>query len=378
MGKKLLYLIGSTDPGGAETVLVDLARSFDSRGYDITVGHLGNEWVEEMLARIGIESVRLEFARYYHSHLTEWLFVARLFGFIRRRRFDLIHAHLFGMILYSSLASFIARKPVIGTIHDKYYFAEKRYRRRAYRVIRSLGCRLVGVSHDIGRELALGSGLKQDDVLCIHNGVDLSAFDPAPDRARKRAEFGFDQDEIIVTSVGRLVRVKGHSSAIRAAREIVRKNLKVRFLIVGEGPEGTNLKKQAADAGLSKHVIFAGHRDDVSEILKMSDIFLQTSVSEGLSCTVVEALAAGCPAVVTDVGGNSEIVTDGREGYVVDFGDDAAIQARVLALANDAVLRAELSARAVDRARAGFTLRTMIERYERLYEEMLSAHDNTK
>ena len=371
MGRKLLYLIGSTDPGGAETVLVDLARGFASRGDDVTVGHLGNDWLEEELARHGIESVRLGFSRYFHSHLTQWFFAVLLFRFIRRGGFDLIHAHLFGMILCSSVAGLFARRPVVGTIHDKYYFSEKRHRRWAYRVFRSLGCRLVGVSHDIIRELIPGSGLSEDDVLCIHNGTDLGAFDAALDRSRKRAQFGFGDDEIVVTSVGRLVKIKGHSSAIRAGREIVRKNPRIRFLLVGEGPEEANLKKQVADLGLIDHVVFAGHRDDVSELLKMSDIFLQTSLSEGLSCTVVEALAAGCPAIVTDVGGNREIVTDGAEGYVVELGDDSAIEARVLALAEDQELRAALSNKAWETARAAFSMGKMLDNYERLYEELL-------
>jgi glycosyltransferase involved in cell wall biosynthesis len=109
----------------------------------------------------------------------------------------------------------------------------------------------------------------------------------------------------------------------------------------------------------------------VGELLMMSDIFLQTSLSEGLSCTVVEALAAGCPAIVTDVGGNREIVTDGVEGYVVALGDDSALESRVLALAEDEALRAALGNRAGARAREAFSLGAMIDNYERLYEEAL-------
>jgi len=364
--RKLLYLIGSKDPGGAEKVLLELAVSFQSKGYDVTVGHLGNSWLGSELKKHGIRDVCFEFSALYSSHKTEWMFVLNLIKFIRAHHFDLIHAHLFGMILYSSIAGRILKIPVLGTVHDKYYFMEKEHRRLAYKIIQMLGCRLVSVSEDIKENLCTAWRIKGGEITTLYNGTDLEAFDLSMDRNKKRREIGLREEDIAVISVGRLVKMKGHSITLRAGENIVRQNRNVKFVIVGDGPERRELERMSLDRGMSENVIFTGHRDDVPELLLMSDIFVQTSFTEGHSCTIVEALGSGCPVVVTDVGGNREIINDGREGYLVPITDQTALEDKILTLANDNKLRMELAENARQRARK-FSLRSMIENYEQLY-----------
>ena len=199
--RKLLYLIGSKDPGGAEKVLLELAVSFQLKGYDVTVGHLGNSWLSNEFKKHGVNDVCFRFSNLYSSHKTEWMFVLNLMKFIRAHHFDLIHAHLFGMILYSSIAGKILRVPVLGTIHDKYYFMEKEHRRLAYKIIQMLGCRLVTVSEDIKDDLSRTWRIKRDEVATLYNGIDFTAFDRSIDRNRKRKEFGLREEDVVVISV---------------------------------------------------------------------------------------------------------------------------------------------------------------------------------
>ncbi len=373
--KNILYLIGSKDPGGAEKVLVELASNFQLRGYDVTVGHLGNPWLTNELMKHNIHNICFNFSKFYYSHKTEWLFILNLAKFIRAHAFDLIHAHLFGMILYSSIAGKILKIPVLGTIHDKYYFMEREHRRIAYRIIQMLGCRLVSVSKDIRDNLSQKWGMKAEEIEVLYNGIDPEDFDVSLDRNAKRREVGLNGEDVIVISVGRLVHMKGHSILIRAATNIVRQNKRVKFLIVGDGPEKEELKQLAEGEGISESVIFAGHRDDVPELLLISDIFAQTSHTEGLSCTVIEALGAGLPVVVTDVGGNKEIINNGNEGYLVPTTNQTVLEERILALAENDKLRTEKAENAKGTAEK-FSSKFMISKYEQLYLNLLNPRHN--
>lgn len=369
--KSILYLIGSKDPGGAEKVLFELALNFQLKGYDVMVGHLGNSWLSDKLMKHDIRNICFDFSKLYYSHKTEWIFVLNLVKFIRSNGFDLIHAHLFGMILYSSIAGRILRIPVLGTIHDKYYFMEREHRRLAYKMIQMLGCRLVSVSRDIKDNLSQKWGMKADKIEVLYNGIDLGAFGVGLDKNAKRREVGLNGKDIIVISVGRLVQMKGHPILIRAGKNVVRQNRRVKFLIVGDGPEKQKLERMALDEGISENIIFAGHRDDVPELLLMSDIFVQTSYTEGLSCTIIEALGAGCPVVVTDVGGNKEIINNGKEGYLVPTTNQTLLEERILALAENHKLRTEQAENAKRTARK-FSSKLMINNYERLYLSLLN------
>lgn len=364
--RKVLYLIGSKDPGGAEKVLLELAVSFQSKGYDVTVGHLGNSWLSHELEKHDIRNICFSFSKLYSSHKTEWMFVLNLVKFIKAHQFDLIHAHLFGMILYSSIAGRILRIPVLGTIHDKYYFMEKEHRRLAYKIIQILGCNLVTVSEDIKSDLSKTWRIKGNEITTVYNGIDLMAFDLSMDRNKKRREVGLREEDIAVISVGRLVKMKGHSITLGAAENVLKQNRNVKFVIVGEGPERKELERMSLAKGISENVIFVGHREDVPELLLMSDIFVQTSYTEGHSCTIIEALGSGCPVVVTDVGGNREIINNGKEGYIVPMANQTALEEKLLVLANDNELRMELAKNAKHTARK-FSLRSMIKNYEQLY-----------
>jgi glycosyltransferase involved in cell wall biosynthesis len=249
---------------------------------------------------------------------------------------------------------------------------EMEYRRLAYKLIQMLGCTVVTVSEDIKNNLSLRWRIKGHDIITIYNGTDLSVFNHGFDENEKRKKLGLGTDDMVIISVGRLAKVKGQASMIRAVKNIVEQKEKVKFLIVGDGPERENIEEMVKAERVDEHVILTGHREDINELLKISDIFVQTSFSEGLSCTIIEAIASGLPVIGTDVGGNKEVVTHGRQGYLVPLGDRGAFEERVIALANDKILRARLARNARQKAEREFSLGTMIEKYEDLYQTLLN------
>jgi glycosyltransferase involved in cell wall biosynthesis len=140
---------------------------------------------------------------------------------------------------------------------------------------------------------------------------------------------------------------------------------------VGEGAEERKIHDVVQERKLDYHVRFLGLRTDVARLLSAADLFLLTSVSEGIPLTLIEAMAAGLPVVATRVGGVGEVVEDGRTGLLAPRGDDAALAERVLCLAGNPTLRQQMGQLGRERARAVFSDRQMHDRYFGLYREML-------
>jgi len=369
---RILYLIGSRDPGGAEKVLIDLSVYFQSKDFIVTVGHLGNEWLSNQLYEKKIHNLILPFSNDYFSHKTELFFIRKLLRFVKHYRFDLIHSHLFGMILYGSVVGKFARIPVIGTIHDKYYFSEKAYRGLAYKATDLLGCKLVTVSKDIKNALSMSSKIGKDRIRCIYNGAKLECSNITVNRNNERHSLGFTPDDFIIISVGRLAKIKAVERILHAGFRLVAENDKIKFLIVGDGPEKHNLLDLVNKSGFGSNFVFTGHRNDVNELLGISDMLIQLSLSEGLSCTIIEAITMGLPIVASDVGGNSEIVENGKEGFIVKDGDIAEVVNKIRQISDNVTLRKRLSMNARNTAVKFFSHQKMFYEYEQLYVECLS------
>jgi glycosyltransferase involved in cell wall biosynthesis len=200
-------------------------------------------------------------------------------------------------------------------------------------------------------------------VQVIRNGIDLTGF-PA---ANRKALEGDGR----AISVGRLHAVKDQATLLRATRRIVDVRPEFRLALVGDGPERQGLEQLRRELALEESVRLAGERNDVGERLSQSDLFMLSSLSEGVSLTLLEAMAAGLPVIATDVGGNREVVAHGETGFLVPPGSPEAIASAALSLIDD-------PARALAMGRAGrkrieqiFDLGIVVRRYEALYLELL-------
>ncbi len=149
----------------------------------------------------------------------------------------------------------------------------------------------------------------------IYNGIDTRAFAPDGSSTKNRSQFGLTGKDIVIGVVGRLDPIKNHALLFKVFEEINNENPDVKLLVVGDGPERKNLEHLAGNG-----VQFLGNRADVPDILRMMDIFTLPSINEGISNTILEAMATGLPVVATDVGGNPEIIDDGQTGQLVPIG----------------------------------------------------------
>ncbi len=223
---------------------------------------------------------------------------------------------------------------------------------------RSIHC----VSHAIKKK-AVAYGLNPEKACVIHPAIDTSIFIP---RLSRRAN-----PSLKIVTTGGLNWVKGHEYALMSIRKLIDQEMEIQFEIIGDGPERQRMLYTIQDLGLEKNVTLLGKLEPeaVRNRLQQADIFLLSSLSEGISNAVLEAMACGLPIVTTDCGGMREAVTDGVEGFVVPVRDPGAMAKRIQQLAESAELRAEMGRAARLRAENDFKIEDQIRQFIKLFEE---------
>jgi glycosyltransferase involved in cell wall biosynthesis len=174
----------------------------------------------------------------------------------------------------------------------------------------------------------------------------------------------------VVGTIANFKAHKGYPYLLQAAVRVRERVPNVRFVVVGQGPLEDEVKREAAALGVSDTFVFTGFREDVPRLASIFDLFVLSSIHEGLSIALLEAMSLGIPAVVTSVGGLPEVVEDGQQGYLVPPRDPRALAARISELLVDEQTRSEMGGRAAQRA-AGFDIRNSVRRAETIYGELL-------
>lgn len=353
--------IDTDSRGGAETVVIELSRALAQAGHEPVVLHFGSPHLDRYCRRLGLEQRILPAHGHYKSTRTLPLFARSFARVLRQEGIGALHAHLFGPVTASAIAGRLAGIPTVGTLHDVYSITEKPQRIRLLQLSALLGCRLVTVSRDM-RRIYRGIGwFPAAQLQTIYNGVRVPAVEPE-EIAAARAELALPPTARVLLSVGRLVELKRHEILIRALAEIPKFH-PIYLLCAGDGPRLEALRQVAADRGVADRVKFLGNRDDVPTLLRLADAFALASSTEGLSCSILEAMAAGVPAVVTDVGGNPELVEHGRTGYLVPAGDVQAMSRRLAQLLTCDEALQRMGRASSERARELFSFDAMMSAY---------------
>lgn len=199
------------------------------------------------------------------------------------------------------------------------------------------------------------------DVIQIYNGVDCNLFCPGNDEVLK-SELGIAPETIVMGIVARLDPIKNHAGLIKAFNRVHKKNPHTCLLIIGEGPERPKLEKIS-----SSRVLFLGNRSDVCNLLKCIDIFILSSFNEGISNTILEAMASGLPVIASDVGGNPELVKDGENGFLVPPHDYEQMADRIVKYIAEPHLVELHGKTGREQAVRNFSIASMVNDYESVY-----------
>ncbi|MBD3424404.1 MAG: glycosyltransferase, partial [Candidatus Latescibacteria bacterium] len=244
--------------------------------------------------------------------------IIRLVLLLRRLRPDIVHTHNLVAHVHAAPAARLLGIPVVHTKHGRAVssFSSVPWLRRW---VYNLAGRIAVVSDDTGENFIRRTGIDPGRVVTVYNGIDTESFQSSGPRYL-REELGFKPSDIIFGSLSRLSPEKDHRTVIEAFSRVAEGHENCMLIIVGDGPLRQGLERMVSELSLAGKVIFAGFREDTAGCLRAMDLFLQPSLEEGLSLTILEAAAAGVPIITTPVGGTPEILTDGVEGVMVEPG----------------------------------------------------------
>ena len=216
------------------------------------------------------------------------------------------------------------------------------------------------------------TGVSADRIRVIYNGVDTDRFSPRPSlRSALRRKFGIPEDSFVAGMVGRMVPIKDHGTLLKAAAILSQQGVDVHVLLVGSGPEMDNQKKAVASTPeLSGRVTFLGASDNVAEALNAMDLFVLPSIAEGMSNTLLEAMASGVPVIVTPVGGSPEIVEENVSGRFFEPRDVTGLARIFGEMAQNSDLRTRLGTAARESILRRFTVESMVSNYRNMYTEL--------
>jgi L-malate glycosyltransferase len=363
----VMHVVLSLVPGGTEGLVIEICRRMAPE-FAVTVCCLDDEgaWAEKLRA-VGIEVVALARAPGFRPEIGR-----RIAQLAEKRGVDVLHCHQYSPFVYGWIAArWLPRLKLVYTEHGRLSDAPPSWKRRAVNPILShFSGTAVAVSHDL-REYMVGAWFARARLGVIHNGIDPGTVPSAAERAHARRALGVDNGRLVVATVARLDPVKDLLSLLEAF-SIVRSHIPDALLvIVGDGPEREAIERRAALPDLAGAVRMTGFRSDVRALLPAADIYVSSSISEGVSITILEAMAAAVPVVATAVGGTPEVLALETGGTLVPARDPYGLARAVITLAEDAPRRRAIGAEGRRRVETAFTVDRMVAEYTRIYRRLV-------
>jgi sugar transferase (PEP-CTERM/EpsH1 system associated) len=357
---RVVHVVLQLDMGGLEKLLVEFARQASqtrSRLGFVSLGSRGT--LANEIERCGWSVVALDKPPGFCLGL-----IPRLTRLLRSWRADVVHTHNNGALIYGTVAARLARIPcVVHTRHGPGAPLSMNEKLGAFRLAARLTDRFVCVSRDTQR-VSIEQGVPQARTCVIHNGVDLARFQYVGPKTGGPAVL-----------VSRLSPEKDVETLLHAVAIIKRQQRHVRLEIAGDGACLGPLRQLQQQLGLHDEVRFLGMLLDIRPLLARSALVVLPSVREGLSLMLLEAMASGLPVVATRVGGNPEIVINGKTGYLVPSGAPELLAEKMLDVLGNEALSRQMGLAGRQRVEEQFSIQQMVAHYEHTYREVLGVGD---
>jgi glycosyltransferase involved in cell wall biosynthesis len=384
---RILRVIARLNMGGPALHVAYLTEGLERRGYDTTLVSGSLARGEDSMAFVadarGVEVVRIDELGREISPLRDLMATIRLARLIRKERPQILHTHTAKAGTVGRVAARLAgsRRPpiVVHTFHGhvlRGYFGPVRtlFFRWLERWLASGTTVLVAVSPQVRDDLvALGIAPRERFVV-IRLGIELDER-VAPERNGRdesRRYLGISGDRFAVGWIGRMTAVKRTDDVLVAFKRLRDSGVDAVLCMVGDGPDRAGLEQRAHELGVARDTVFVGYQEDVAPFYAAFDALVLPSVNEGTPVSVIEALAAERPVVVTRVGGVPDIVRDGEDGFLVEAGATDDLADRLAQLARDPPLRARMGKQGRERVLPRYAVDRLVDDVDRLYRSLLS------
>ena len=365
----ILYLIDELKiKGGSEKHLFELASGMAAAGFRITVFALAEgEYAQEFQVNPRFNYACLNCPRIYDAKGIATLF--KIANYIRNEQVTILQSfHTASDLIGPVAARLSLRHPkVLSSRRDLGYTKSPRHR-KIQRYVNYLVDEILANSQAVKESVRAEEGFPPKRISVIYNGINIEPFVPDPQRRKYQRElFGVSCDTVVIGSIGNIRPVKGYDLLVEAAVIICSQLFNVHFVHAGDGELLNDLRQRCRELGIADRFTFLGAVTDVPFFLSGLDIYVQPSRSEGFSNAILEAMVAELAVVVTDVGGNSEIVTNGVSGMLVPAENIRVLADAIIKLAIDESTRHCLAEHAKQKVKLGFQIKHMLQRYQKFY-----------
>lgn len=363
---KILQVSSATEMGGGEAHLAGLVRALATRGHSVYLAVRPNSPLRSALVETAVDWCELPLRNSLDVQSAR-----RLAELVIREGIDIIHAHVGRDYLVAALAARRAGRARLVLTRHHYLPISKN---AIYRWLLSDVSAVIAVSAAVRRSLIERLALPEERIHIIPNWVDASRFQ-AGDRQTVRAKYHLNS-KLVVACIGQIAPFKGQEEFLRAAHRVAGMRPDSQFLIVGDeadpkAPFTRQLKQTLETLGDGRRISFTGYIEDIAELLAAVDVVVVPSWDEGFSIVTIEALAARCVVIASDVGGIRDIIKEGRTGMLVPPRDVNALANRLLWVLSDAPLRERLSDHGYRDVLARFGQEHVIDSIESLYFGLL-------
>lgn len=373
MKPRIVHVLHSLGTGGMERVVVSVINQTRDRYQHAVVCLADAGAMRDEIADSSVPCVVIG-----KRPGKDWRAYVKLWRTLRDLRPDLVQTCNLGALDATVVAKLAGARRVVHAEHGRDVsdpLGRNRKYRRMRRWLQPCITRFVAVSDDLASWLRDDVRIRRDKIACIVNGIDCERYARSADAGRRLLADIAPPGALVIGTVGRLDAVKDQAGLIEAFAQLCANAGDAardwRLVIVGEGAERARLEAQIAQVDMIDRIHLLGNRDDVPVLLGEFDVFVLSSIAEGIPLTVLEAMAAGLPVVATRVGGVGEVVVDGETGVLVPPSTPEALAHALGALARDAGLRQRLGAAGHARAETRFGMRAMVAAYASLYDELL-------
>lgn len=361
---KLIQILTGLGIGGLENVVIELVSNLDRRRYESIVCSLDrNETRAGELEKMGIKIIYMD-----RKPGIDYFLPFRLAKVFKEEKIQIVHTHNSTCYFYGILAAILAKIPIlIHTEHGR-NFPDKKITMAINRLLSWKVDRIITVSNILRHLLNRYEKISLEKIQVVSNGINSKFFTNNYNKAEIKKRFGFNQEDRLIGIVARLYPIKDHRCLFNAFCFLIKEFPEARLLVIGDGPERGRLEQLALDLKIDKKIIFLGNRQDVPDLLSVLDIFVLSSQNEGMSLTLIEAMASSLPIVATNVGGNSELIKDGVNGTLVSSGNPLSLSQAIIQLLNDGPKARRMGNAGRRVFEELYTVNKMVRNYERIYE----------
>jgi glycosyltransferase involved in cell wall biosynthesis len=388
---KIIHLITRLDKGGSAENTLLTVLGIDKKKYEVVLAkgptyesRMSKEEHASVIADLkeaqlkGVKIVNIRFLLRRINPVYDLLALFSLYTLLIKERPTIVHTHTSKAGLLGTLAAKMAGIPIlIHTPHGHVlwdYFGPLKTKIFIFleRLTSKITGKIVALTNREKEDYLMFRIAKEDRFVVIFSGVKLNKFKESlfGEKQNFKKELGIPENSSIVGTVGRLVPVKGPESLIKAAKYIISKYPDTFFIFTGDGYLRQDLENKAFKMGIKENIIFLGWRDDAAKIMSAYDVFVLPSLNEGMGRVLVEAMALGKPIVASNIGGIPDLVTHGKNGFLVAPKNPEELAKYIQLLLEDKEKREKMGLAGKEMA-LNFSAENMVEKIEELYGELL-------